>query len=94
MPAVTLLYFYMDNCAPCKLAAPKVQQIAQSLSDRIHVVEYVDLVSDHGLQRAHELRVKSAPTLVVVDEDGNRLFGMVGGLITVERVTQFLNTYA
>jgi len=63
-PAV-LLYFFNDNCAPCKILRPKVQEIVEKEFPKIKV----QLVNaGQSLPTAAAYGVFSSPTLIVFFE--------------------------
>ncbi|MDO9258107.1 MAG: thioredoxin family protein [Bacteroidales bacterium] len=60
-----LLYFYNDNCAPCKILRPKVQELVQDNFPRIefrliNAEQHPALSAQHG--------VFASPTLIVFFE--------------------------
>jgi len=68
-----LIDFYADWCAPCKMIAPIVEEIAGEVSGV--KVGKVNVDEEPGL--AGEFRVMSIPTLVVM-KDGKPVKTMVG----------------
>ena len=68
-----LIDFYADRCAPCRMIAPIVEEIAGEVSGV--KVGKINVDEEPGL--AGEFRVMSIPTLVVM-KDGKPVKTMVG----------------
>lgn len=66
-----LLVFSATWCGPCNAFKPTLQQLDQ---DRI---EYIDI--DEMPEIREDYEVKSVPTVILVDEDGEELQRLVGG---------------
>jgi len=79
---VQLVYLRADWCGVCAEKSPLVERIAASLGLPLEVVDWQ---SEAGRSRAEELRMKTVPTLALVD--GARVpFRLVGSMITAENV--------
>ena len=64
----TLLYFYSDDCAPCRLQqSPILASLRQGLGDCVHFQDY-DAVAYPELARRY--RVLTVPTTVVIAPGG------------------------
>jgi thiol-disulfide isomerase/thioredoxin len=75
-----LLYFRADGCAVCHLKAPVAAEIARAMGLPLEVV---DLDGMEGRARGEALRIRTVPTLALVD--GARVpFRLVGAMITAE----------
>ena len=70
-----LLYFMASWCGPCKQLKPIVEAEAPGKG---FDVKFLDMDSDEGAIEAEKRVIKSLPTLVVVDEDGNEIKRAVG----------------
>lgn len=70
-----LLYFGADWCSACKVLWPIVEREAP---EKGFDVKFLDMDSDEGAIEAEKRVIKSLPTLVVVDEDGNEIKRAVG----------------
>lgn len=63
--SVFLLDFYAQWCGPCRMLAPKVQQLAETYSPRLVLCKIdVDLPGNRSLM--DDFQVKAMPTLVWV----------------------------
>ena len=69
-----LVDFYADWCAPCRVVAPVVDQLAEDYADRVGVFK-VDVDASPDL--ASRFGVRSIPTLVLF-KDGEPVETLVG----------------
>ena len=60
-----LVDFYADWCAPCKMVAPLVDELAREHSGRMLVVK---IDTDHAAKIAEQYSIRSIPTLVLFKE--------------------------
>jgi thioredoxin 1 len=60
-----LLYFYNDNCAPCKLLRPKVQALIES---DFPAMEFFLINTEQSPEVAAEFGVFASPTILVFFE--------------------------
>ncbi len=68
-----VLKFYADWCGPCK----GLTQVIKNAGDKITMeVENVNI--DENIFMAQDFKVRSVPTMVVVDDNGNELRRNVG----------------
>ncbi|MEF8820301.1 MAG: thioredoxin domain-containing protein [Haloferacaceae archaeon] len=63
---VRLKDFYADWCGPCKTQDPILEEIEEDYPD----VEFEKVDVDQNQDVANEYSVRSLPTLVVEDDDG------------------------
>ncbi|HEX7240078.1 MAG TPA: thioredoxin family protein [Longimicrobiaceae bacterium] len=77
-----LTYFRAAWCGVCHAKAPVVEEIAASMGLPL---ESWDWDAGDGRARADALRVKTVPTLALVDGERVR-FRLVGAMITPENV--------
>ncbi len=75
-----LLFFRADWCGVCYAKAPVAREIARTMELPLEVI---DIEEEEGRIRAEELRIRTVPTLTLVD--GARVpFRLIGRLITPE----------
>jgi thioredoxin 1 len=70
---VVLVDFWASWCAPCKVIAPTLNDIADSQSD--FMVAKINV--DHNQQLAQKFKVKNIPTMIVL-KDGKEASRIVG----------------
>ncbi|MDE6229453.1 MAG: thioredoxin [Muribaculaceae bacterium] len=58
----TLVDFYATWCGPCKMQAPILEQVKQSVGDKANIIK-VDI--DRNAELANRYRVQSVPTLII-----------------------------
>ena len=66
--------FYADWCAPCKLVAPLVDEIAGSRAGRLLAAK---IDTDHAPKLSSELGIKGIPTLILF-KDGREIARSAG----------------
>jgi thioredoxin 1 len=75
-----LLFFSADWCGVCHAKAPVAREIARAMKLPLEVIGFEE---EGGRARAEELRIRTVPTLALVD--GARVpFRLVGRLISLE----------
>lgn len=70
-----LLYFGAEWCASCKALKPTVEREIPATG---YEFKYVDMDSDEGAYMADDFGIRSLPTLILVDEQGNEVKRAVG----------------
>lgn len=79
-----VLKFYADWCGPCK----GLTQIIKNAGDKVTLqIENVNI--DENIFMAQEYKVRSVPTMVVVDDSGNEIRRKVGSM-NEEQLIEFL----
>jgi thioredoxin 1 len=79
-----VLKFYAEWCGPCKA----LSQVIKNAGDKITVeVESVNI--DDNVFMAQDFKVRSVPTMVLVDESGSEIRRHVG-LMKEEQLLDFL----
>ena len=76
--------FYADWCGPCK----GLSMIIKNAGDKI-TLPIVDVNIDENLALAQEFKIRSVPTMVVVDDNEHEIRRQVGAL-NEEQLLQFL----
>lgn len=71
-----LLYFFTASyCSACRAIKPIVEKEAP---EKGYELKFMDMDTDEGIDMAEKFGVRSLPTLVVVDENGNEIKRAVG----------------
>ena len=79
-----VLKFYADWCGPCKA----LTEVIKKAGDKVTIpVETVNI--DENVFLAQEFRVRSVPTMVLVDDTENEIKRQVG-LVNEEKLLEFL----
>lgn len=81
-PAVTLLLFTKERCAPCAVAKPQVAKAAAALELPL---EELDVYSERGEQLLMPFNILAVPTLIVL-KDGKKWLEFAGGKDLTEKV--------
>jgi len=71
---ITLVDFWAGWCAPCRMIAPVIEELAEELSGRIKIAK-VDVDSNQNI--ASELGIVSIPTLIFF-KDGKEVERITG----------------
>lgn len=79
-----LVYFRAPGCGVCHARAPVAEEIAREMRIPLSVH---DLEEEEGRLRAGALRIRTVPTLALVDGPRVR-FRLVGRMITPENVAR------
>lgn len=79
-----VLKFYADWCGPCKA----LTQVINNAGDKVTIpVENVNI--DENVFLAQEFKVRSVPTMVLVDDGENEIKRQVG-LVNEDKLLEFL----
>ena len=79
-----LLKFYAEWCQPCKM----LSQVIKNAGDKITVpVEDVDI--DNNIMISVDYKVRSVPTVVLVDDSGKEIKREVG-MMNEQKLLDFL----
>ena len=79
-----LFKFYAEWCGPCK----GLTMVINNAKDKIDIpIEQYDI--DNEMMMAQEYKIRSVPTLVLVDDKNQEMKRSVG-LLTEEKLLEFL----
>lgn len=70
-----ILYFGAEFCSSCKALKPIVEKEAPTKG---YELKYCDIDSDEGAIMAEDFNVRSLPTIILVDEQGNEVKRAMG----------------
>ncbi len=86
-----LVDFYADWCAPCRMIAPVLEQLAGELDGQLTVAK-LDVDANQDL--AFRYGVQSIPTLILFrdGQEAERFVGFAGKGQLVERLQPYLQT--
>ena len=76
--------FYADWCGPCK----GLSMVIKGAEDKLPL-PVVDVNIDENIALAQEFKVRSVPTMIVVDDNENEIRRQVGAM-NEEQLLQFL----
>lgn len=86
---LSVVDFYADWCAPCRVVSPIMEQLSQEFDGRVH---FLKVNVDYQGELAARYGVRSIPT-VVLFKDGqevNRLVGAASRDYYRQQITRFL----
>lgn len=86
-PTLTVIDFFATWCAPCKMIAPKVHDLAKNMPH----VNFVQVDVDQAQDIVHEYRIQAMPTFVFV-KAGNVLDSVQGA--DYNKLLQLCERYA
>ena len=84
-PEPILVDFWASWCAPCKVVAPVLEELAEELADRAHVAK-VDV--DKSGELANRFGIRSIPTLVVFK--AGKIVDQLVGAAPKDRIREML----
>jgi thioredoxin 1 len=82
-----LVDFYADWCAPCRMVAPILEQVASSLDGSVKIIK-VDV--DKNQQAAAKYGVRSIPTLILFQNGEIKWQGV--GVIQADQIEQIVKS--
>src|SRR6476660_8625741 len=88
-PGMKLVYVRADWCGVCHEKSPVVDELARTAA---RPLETVDWETEEGQTKALGLRVKTVPSLALVDGERVR-FRLVGSAITRETAAHLIGMY-
>lgn len=76
-PTVTFIELGSVKCIPCKMMQPIMEEIEQEYDGQVKVV-FHDVWKDEGKPYAKEYGIRSIPTQIFLDKEGNEYFRHTG----------------
>ena len=80
-----LLKFGSSHCGPCKALTENMKEWNKMID-----VEYVDIETDEGYDKALVYGIRSTPTLILLDDEEKELTRQIGGVTPVQ-IDNYLN---
>lgn len=84
-----LVDFFAEWCSPCKMLAPILKQVKDTLSDRVIIIK-IDVDKNKAL--AAKYSVKGVPTMILF-KDGKQAWRQSGVLSKDEIITNIKNAF-
>ena len=81
-----LVDFWADWCGPCKQMSPIIDQVSIDLEEKLDVYK---CNIDNSTKIASENRIRSIPTLILFDKDGNSIDTKIG-LLNKESINEWI----
>lgn len=81
-----IIEFSAPWCAPCKMIAKIVEELAETYRDKINIVTYG--VEEYG-DMASDYNVHNVPTFIYLDEDGKEI-DRKSGALTKNAIVDFI----
>ena len=80
-----ILYFSAPWCGPCKVMSPLIEQMERQGKIKVKKINV-----DYDAQMSQKYSVKSVPTLILTDLDGNEISRKIGSL-SEQQILDFYN---
>ena len=80
-----ILYFSAPWCGPCKVMSPLIEQMEKQGKIKVKKINV-----DYDAQMSQKYSVKSVPTLILTDLDGNEISRKIGSL-SEQQILDFYN---
>lgn len=84
----TIVDFYADWCAPCKIQGPIINELEEEMKDLVNIIK---VNVDHNSEIAEKFSVVSIPTIVILNE-GKKVWKEVG-IQQKETLKNAVNSY-
>ncbi|TCL67622.1 thioredoxin [Mariniflexile fucanivorans] len=83
-----LVDFFAEWCGPCKMLAPILKQVKDSLGDRVSIVK-IDVDKNQAL--AAKYKVRGVPTMMLF-KDGKQVWKQ-SGVLQKDEIINIITTY-
>ncbi len=84
----TLIDFFADWCAPCKMMPPILKEVREKLGDRIKILK-IDI--DKNQQLAAQLKIQGVPTLAIYKS--GKMVWRQSGVIPAHQLLPIIQKY-
>lgn len=84
----TLIDFYADWCAPCKMMPPILKEVREKLGDSVRILK-IDV--DKNSELSAKLQIQGVPTLAIF-KDGKMLWRQ-SGVIPAHKLVPLIKNY-
>lgn len=87
---IKVINLHATWCQPCKFFAPVFESVSKMDNYNNFEFQRIDIESDEGFKLCETYHVKSVPTTLVIDENGEELYKILGNAPKTD-VTAILN---
>jgi thioredoxin 1 len=84
----TLIDFYADWCAPCKMMPPILKEVREKLGDSVRILK-IDV--DKNSELSAKLQIQGVPTLAIFKE--GELLWRQSGVIPAHQLVPLIKNY-
>lgn len=85
----TLVDFYADWCAPCRMMSPILEQMSEDFADKVKIIK---INTDKNEQVSMHFGIRSIPTMILFQK--GEILWRHSGTMSAQDLSQVLKTYA
>lgn len=86
-----LVKVYSNTCGPCKVLEKNIQTLGMDYLNSVGVkYKGVDILGPQGEEIISDFNIRTVPTLLLIDNEGNEIKRHTG-LLNVEQLKEFIN---
>jgi thioredoxin-related protein len=89
-----LYIFSKTDCGPCILVKKYFKTMNDSRTEQIQEILLDEGCDEENLEFARKYKVTATPTLVVIDENGEKIEEYEGGVPITQNIVKLLEQYA
>jgi len=89
-----LYIFSKTDCGPCILVKKYFKTMNDSRTEQIQEILLDEGCDEENLEFARKYKVTATPTLVVIDENGEKVEEYEGGVPITQNIVKLLEQYA